>query len=251
MGDMSNDRNVYKLVDHLYATDINRTFWNQVRSRELDISKQLMLERFLKSDRSERSLYDALMRTTAEVRLGYQADKHVIAGDKMPGNLYYVPTLINWFPDAKVIHMFRDPRAILASERKRLMDNHGPGLILKRIRPIYSIVVVLYVTLTWLYAIRLHRIYSARYPDNYCLCKYEDLIENPNGNIKRLCEYLGIGFDNRMLTPERMDSSFDRTGCTGFDQAAVHRWKLQLKPWMKVWLSVCGGRCMKQFGYVP
>lgn len=251
MGDMSDDCNIHKLVDHLYAIDINRTFWNQIRSRELDIPKPLMLEQFLESDRSERSLYHVLMKLTAEARLGLRVDENIIIGDKMPGNLYHVPTLIDWFPDAKVIHMFRDPRAILASEWRRLMDQRRRTLASRFMNPLYSAIVVMYVTVTWLYATRLDRRYSDDYPENYRLFKYEDLVERPRIQVKELCEYVGIDMDDEMMTPVKKGSSFNYSAGKGFDKEAVNRWRTQLRPWMRFWITLLGGRLMKRFGYSP
>ena len=72
-----------------------------------------MLRRLLETDRSDAAIYQALLQGENEEAEG------LILGDKSGPNLYHVPTLLEWYPEAKVIHTMRDPRAVMASELKR------------------------------------------------------------------------------------------------------------------------------------
>jgi hypothetical protein len=176
-----------------------------------------------------------------------------VIGDKTPGHLYHVPQLMEWFPEAKIVHTFRDPRAILASEwkkRARYQSDRPIGMIS---RHIHTFVVVLHVTISWLYAVRLHEKYRAKYPRNYCLVKFEDVVSAPEKTIRTVCEFLGIEFHPDMLDPRQFDSSFaigSGQRATGFDTDALSRWEYHLSPWMKRWLAVVGGKHLKSFGYV-
>ena len=54
-------------------------------------------------------------------------------GEKTPGHWRWAPALLDWFPDARVIVMRRDPRAFVASKMKapyaaRYMPLHGTAL---------------------------------------------------------------------------------------------------------------------------
>lgn len=252
IGDMSDDSNVRKLVDYMYNEPINRSYWNQLRRGSLGFSKESLLRQFLNTDRSDRAIYDTLMKAVANAAFGETGEGEILIGEKMPGNLYHVPTLLEWFPDAKIVHTFRDPRAIMASEWKQLMDHRRKDFLSRLTNPVYSFVVVLYVTVSWLYAVKLHHTYSVRYPRNYRFSKYEELVGEPKKNVEELCGFLEIEFEEEMLSPVKKGSSFynDRKG-TGFDKAAINRWQTTLKPWMKVWLLLWGSKFMREFGYLP
>jgi hypothetical protein len=214
------------------------------------------LQALLASDRSERAIYTILLQVHAAT------GDHVILGDKTGPHLYHVPTLLRWFPDAKVIHTFRDPRAILASEHKKRMtqiqrwlgnarrqQRYGRAAALWLAKPLVSLAIVLYITTAWLRAAHLHYRYKQRYPQNYHLSKFEDLVNAPMPNVQALCHFLGLTFQPTMLQPPSVDSSFERKSESGFDQDALTRWHSGLQPWMKRWLLVWAGRDLKKFGY--
>ncbi len=248
-GDMSDDRNVHKFLEYLYSGKFQRTYCKQLYKGGLNFDRELLQREILQSDRSDRAIYTTLMVASAKADPAWpDADEHII-GDKMPGNLYYVPTLIEWFPDAKIIHTFRDPRAIMASEWRRLVEEGQKGWRSKITNSFRSVLVVLYVTITWLYAVKLHHRYSRSYPQNYYLSKYEDLVEESEKSVARLCDFIGIESDEEMLSPAKLGSSFVQRSGAGFDTKAINRWQQHLKPWMRVWLSFWSGRYLKEFGY--
>jgi hypothetical protein len=182
---------------------------------------------------------------------------NTILGDKSGPHLYYVPTLMEWFPDAKVVHTFRDPRAVLASRLlldRRVRAKRKGGRLrpiwLRLTEPLLSLMTVLYVTIAWLHAARLHYKYNKRYPKNYYLSRFEDLISEPEKSVRKLCEFLEIEFDSTMLSPPKIGSSYRPDGDTGFDQQTLTRWRSRLKPWMNAWLLLWGKKYLREFGYI-
>ena len=117
-------------------------------------------------------------------------------------------------------------------------------------KPFYSLFIVLHMTIAWLYAIRLHRRYEKRYPQNYHLVKFEDLVSKPEKSVRELCEFLGIEFDPKMLKPKQVHSSFASELIIGFDKQALTRWRNHLKPWMKIWMLIWVKKYLKEFGYI-
>jgi hypothetical protein len=244
IGDMSQDSNVRKLVDYMYSGKPDGGFWKRLRDGSLGVDREALLREMLASDRSDKDIYEVILRIHTTVT------DNTILGDKGT-QLRHVPTLIEWFPEAKIIHTFRDPRAILASEwLKRMTRAPATFYPVKPASRLYSFMIVSHITLTWLWAVRLHHKYRGDYPRNYHLLKFEDLVSEPEKHVKELCRFLDIEFDNRMLNPRKTDSSYSRQGGTGFDKQVLTRWQSQLKPWMKAWLFFWGSRYLKEFGYI-
>lgn len=245
LGDMSDDDNVRKLVDSMYGGKFNGTYWKQLQSGHLAVDKETFVQEILNSGRSDKEIYEIILRIHTRVT------ENTILGDKTPGNLYHVPTLLEWFPRAKIIHTFRDPRAILASEwRKRTQKEPANFYPVKMNSPFYSFMVVLHVTVTWLYAVKLHHKYQKLFPQNYYLSKFEDLINEPEKHIRSLCEFLEIEFNPPMLNPRQVGSSYARQAGTGFDSQTLTRWQSHLKPWMNSWLLLWGRKYLREFGYI-
>lgn len=246
MGDMTQDANVRKFVDLLYSGQVQETYCKLLRSDQLGVDRALFLRNLLDSDRDDRDVFRVMMEAPA------QASESEILGEKSPAHLYHVPTLLRWFPNAKVVHTFRDPRAVLMSELQK-RAKLGPRTVGARfIRPFLSFTTLMHMTVAWLYAIRLDARYRKLYPANYYLAKFEDLVSNPEPSVRRLCAFLDIEFRPEMLAPSMVDSSFkdgQRAG-SGFDKQAIDRWKDHINPWMNTWFLLWGRKSLREFGYV-
>jgi hypothetical protein len=139
--------------------------------------------------------------------------------------------------------------------RRRIKKAHDAGDLLqlfwfKLKEPVFSLIIVLYVTIAWLYAVRLHCKYNKAYPNNYCLSKFEDIVNNPEDTIYKLCGFLDIDFHPMMLTPPKVDSSFAPKGGTGFNVQTLNKWEGYLRPWMKHWVLLWGKKRLREFGYI-
>ncbi len=246
MGDLSKEANVYKLIDYFYANAPFRAggIWKDLKKGRF--SRENFSQKLLASDRTEKGVYEVILR----LRANMITNKTFLA-DKTNQHIYHVPTLIKWFPNAKIIHLLRDPRAILASELKRRMKIYPSGYYLpvKLGKPLYSFMIVLHMTIAWLYAVRLHQRHQKCYPQNYHMVKFEDLVSDPENTVKELCDFLDIEYDSRMLRPRQVHSSFASELVTGFDQKTLTRWQNHLKSWMKAWMFFWGKRYLRDFGY--
>jgi hypothetical protein len=244
IGDMSDDGNVYKLVEYMYSGKPDGGLWKRLRDGTFNITKDALAQEILSSGRTDKEIYRIILQLNTEVT------DNTLLGDKTPAHLYHVPTLMTWFPEAKVVHTFRDPRAILASEWRKRTAGKFTNFPASLFRSFYSFSIVLHVTLTWLYAVRLHHRYRKGYPHNYYLAKFEDIINAPEPSVRELCEFLEIEFQPEMLNPPRVGSSYGRGGGAGFDKQTLARWQTFLKPWMNVWLLIWVRRYLREFGYI-
>jgi hypothetical protein len=108
---------------------------------------------------------------------------------------------------------------------------------------------MLQTTIVWLESIyRCYR-HTKRYPNNYYPLRFEDLVRDPEYNIKRVCDFLGVDFQEKMLKQIVVSRGFT-AGQAGFDAQAADRWKEYIKPWINRWFLFWFRRPLKQFGYI-
>ena len=248
-GCLSQDVNVRLLVESIYS-DAGNNKNGCHRWLRLHVSQDDFLRRVLQSNRGERSIFKIMLDLHATIHC---TDKPIL-GEKTPSHIFYVSTLLEWFPKAKVIHIIRDPRAVLVSQlnRKRgyvVKSFESPPM--KYLNPLFVFLEVIHVTAVWLRGASLHFKYEELYPQNYYLVRYEDLIRKSENTVRQLCDYLGIAFPEEMLKQNIIGSSFTDKykGEDGFDVQAINRWKAYIKPWMKILIQLFAWKYLKKFGY--
>ena len=245
IGDRFDDDTIKKFVTYLFQNgkfNIHYSYLIQLRSGRLKIDKEALIKKMLESDRSDREIYKILLKSHVN-------DDEAIFGEKAPANLWHVPELISWFPNARIIHTFRDPRAILSSQWLAKTRSPVDYYFFKPPNPMYTFMIVMHITGAWLYAVFLHKKYQRSYPKNYFLIKFEDIINDPAYSIKKLCRFLEIEFDDQMLKPEQQGSSYSQKITSGFNVTTLNRWESYLQPWMKKWITLCTKKYLKEFGY--
>ncbi|MCK5232109.1 MAG: sulfotransferase [Desulfobulbaceae bacterium] len=248
-GDLSKDVNVRRLVESIYSDAGNnkRGSYGWLRAH---VNQEDFFRRLLQSDRSDESIFKIMLDLHAAMHC---TDKPIL-GEKTPSHVFHVSTLLEWFPKAKVIHIIRDPRAVLVSQlnRKRgyvVKKYENPPM--KYLNPLFVFLEVIHVTAVWLRGASLHFKYEKLYPQNYHLITYEDLIKKPANTISQLCDYLEITFSQEMLDQRVIGSSFTEkyAGEYGFNAQAINRWKAHIKPWMRIWIQLFAWNYLKKFGY--
>jgi hypothetical protein len=172
-----------------------------------------------------------------------------VMGEKTPGHLRYVTTIMEWFPNAKIIHMLRDPRAIFASELRRRKRTHTtPYIYLKRINVLYILYILLQTTFLWFEGIYRYSKHKRLYPENYYLLKFEDLIIDPEKTIRQVCDFLEVEYQDEMLNQKVVSQGF-QSGKSGFDTRAVERWRDYVSPWINTWFLFWFRKYFREFGY--
>lgn len=136
---------------------------------------------------------DALFSKTAE-----QHDKPRW-GNKTPKYVHHIDLLTNLFPDAKIIHLIRDPRDVAASI-KRVGWTHT----IKEAAQFWNERVT-----DGLQGRELSN-------DTYYELKYESLLENPSTTLQQIYNWLDIDFTNEVIEQYREDR--DRTSITKHEE---------------------------------
>ena len=174
----------------------------------------------LASDRTERGVFEAFLRIYADRR------GKAIMGEKTPAHLAYVETLLEWFPEGRVVHCMRDPRAIYVSELRRRAE-HAVAFPYRQLALVPALLerfVLLEVAWAWAAAVHRHRELRRRYPERYRLVRFEDLVAAPDDTLDGLCAFLGVDPEPRMLS-RRSPRRGARVGAAGFDAGAADRWR--------------------------
>ncbi|MEO8509636.1 MAG: sulfotransferase [Chloroflexota bacterium] len=244
------------LAVEMYTPDSfsGKGLWNWLRK---NVPVEAFTERLAATDRTLRSLFVLGMTLYAEDRCSEQAP--LVLGEKTPEHLADVPQLHAWFPDARFIHTFRDPRAIFTSELRRRQD--GRWGLKRRLPwlpdavgdPALMPIELGHTAITWRAAARLDSRYRRELGDRYLLVRFEDLIGDPEASLRRVCEFLGIAFSTSLLEARRTGSSYTagRHAGDGFDSKAAERWRDHIHPLASRFLSGALGADMERHGYVP
>lgn len=249
VGDLADDDSVRRLIELIYSGELQRRsrlrevspFWRWLTERvpRGDIEAYL-----LASDRTERGIFEAFLRIYADRR------GKAVMGEKTPAHLAYVETLLDWFPDGRIVHCMRDPRAIYVSELRRRSE-HPVGVPyrqLARVPALLARFVLLQVVWAWAAAINRHRELDRRYPDRYRLVRFEDLVTAPEATLQDVSGFLGVGVEPRMLE-QKVTSKGVLVGEAGFDAAAADRWRSRIDPRAKSAIELLLGRRLAEMGY--
>jgi hypothetical protein len=101
-----------------------------------------------------------------------------------PGNMLHALRLQEMFPDMKLVHVFRDPRDVVASHATK---RWSPSDHTKTVRAVADFISV------WL------DIRDGLRPANVFLLRFEDFIAAPADVLGRLCDFLELPFESAML----------------------------------------------------
>jgi len=129
--------------------------------------------------------------------------------EKTPSHTLLAGKLASEIPGALFIAVERDARDVVRSRMGILAAKKRMGQV-KASRPGLAITTARWV-LTWQhYANRIERL-DRRMPKRLLRVRYEDLLGDTEAEMKRVCKFLGLGFEPAMLkSPFRRNSVFAR-----------------------------------------
>lgn len=163
-------------------------------------------------------------------------------GDKSLHTEHYVDRVFTEFPNAKVLHITRDPRDRYASVRKR----HGRDV--PRLGGANG---------RWLFSMTKALDNRKRFPNQYKIIRFEDLASDPERIMKDVCDFIGEEYTPEMLT---MNGASDHTSSGGnssfgkiepgkISQKPIGRYREVLSNIEIAYIQLIAGRFMKQLGY--
>ncbi len=106
------------------------------------------------------------------------------SGDKTTGNALRFTWLAVHFPASRFVHLLRDPREVCMSRVVQIFNNGGlPG-----------------AARHWRAHVAAARAASAVLGDRMLEVRYEALVSEPREQLERLCAFIGIPFNDSMLS---------------------------------------------------
>lgn len=159
--------------------------------------------------------------------------------DHTPENINYASTLLQVFPDAQVVHLIRDGRAVANS----IMPlDWGPNTVIEAASWWKEIVGQ---------GLALEDTFP---PDRIVRVRYEDLVFEPEATVSQLCDALRLDYEPKMLTA----SGFHPPGYTVGqhsmigkrpDAGRATRWKQALTPRQIEIFESQAGDLLRDLGY--
>jgi hypothetical protein len=134
--------------------------------------------------------------------------------EKSPYNELFAGQIFTWWPEARCLHILRDPRDNFASYRRKHPDWSAE-----------------FFAANWRRSTQAGIKNRERFGDErYRLLKYEDLVQSPEEHLRQLAEFLGIAWDAGLTSPTRageawIGNSMFADRFQGISAAPLSRWR--------------------------
>lgn len=157
-------------------------------------------------------------------------------GEKNARHAMFTETLCEWYPGAHILHLVRDPRDVVASLLRMPFAPHN----------------VIGAARMWL-AHNLAALRSSGRPQ-YLAVRYEQLVTDPESELKRICSFVGEDYSPAMLIPNQ-DSTADRPWLHRAQEPVtaqrMQKWREELSAEDVSLAEWTIGSSMKLFEYEP
>ncbi|MEM9829702.1 MAG: sulfotransferase [Bacteroidota bacterium] len=145
---------------------------------------------------------------------GPKSSPNVIIGDKTPSYITKMRTLKqDIFPNAKFLHIIRDPRDCCLSAKK--LWGKSPLLFAS----------------VWHESVQKARSDAAIFSKDYLEIQYEELLEHPEKVLKRTCAFIGIDYQSEMITLKKPAENYgDAKNAKQIVNSNKKKYRLGLSP---------------------
>lgn len=124
-------------------------------------------------------------------------------GDKSLNVERYAKPIFEAYPEARILHMMRDPRDRYASVLTRWQYRRGG---------------IGSGTAMWLSSVKLGKRNQQKYPEQYKVVRYETLAAKPQETLSEICAFLGEEYSPHMLTMQGAEKFRDDGGNSSYGQ---------------------------------
>jgi len=158
-------------------------------------------------------------------------------GDKTPYYVMHIPKLIEWFPNAQIVHLIRDGRDVALSLFGRRHD--------------FSVYNTYFAAEYWESYVEKGRTLGSQFPPHqYMEMRYEDLLAHPEDSMQRLCSFLGEPYSAELFAV----TSVDDPGKTPLVHEPIKadnagKWRSKMTPAQIRAFESVAGKTLREFGY--
>ena len=228
---------------HYWIASRGRLFGDlaEAANRERAVDRYLELRRIQRLGLDLPALRRHLIeRSTGEASLFLELMKFCAAavgkvrfGDKTPHHALVARELLQWFPRARLVHLVRDPRDVVESLRRMPWSSGSLVADARLWRDCVDGV--------------------ARCDRNAVLeIRFEDLVERPEAELRRVCEFVGEPFDAAMVAPgppARSDRWWFDRALGPLEPERVGRWRAGLSHGEVALVEWIAGERLARHGY--
>ncbi len=157
----------------------------------------------------------------------------IIWGDKSPGYVRHLKLLYSVYPNAKFIHIIRDVRDYCLS----VNNAWGKNIFRSAQR--------------WNNDVMKCLKDSKNIPtDSYIQIRYEDLLEDPEDEISKICNFLNVNFNKKIIELSRPTEKIgDAKGKTFIMKSNKEKYKTEMSPKIQKKVESIAYAALIQFGY--
>jgi hypothetical protein len=158
--------------------------------------------------------------------------------EKSPYNEYYAAQIFAWWPEARCIHILRDPRDNYVSYRRKHPDWQPE-----------------FFAANWRRSTRLGQENRGRFgAARYLILRYEDLTQAPEATLRQLSAFLQIDWDPSLGAPTRAGAQWTGNSMfsdqfQGISAGPVARWRGALSLQDAAVIEIMARSPMDQFQY--
>jgi len=228
-----------------------RTVWKKLlrlgRSDDLDLAWKLIKnERFFKQWKLAPSRVEEVL--AAHPPVSYpdlvrvlfaayaQGVGKPLTADKTPSHAHNFDWFAACFPQSRFVHVLRDPREVCMSLSVQPWHRRG----------------IAQAAWEWTDTVRAARRAKVGLSTRYIEVRYEDLVRDPEAELRRLCGFAGLSFAQDMLDyPRSANLLLDdhHTLSRGLLRAGLRGWQDELESDDVALIELIAGRLMDEVGY--
>lgn len=243
LGDPATDPTVRRLI-----AERLKMLYLQYNNREQHLRIQrLFAETDLAARLCASQSYQEMMATFMTFRMRSAGKRRW--GNNHPRDVFELRHIFALFPDAKVVVCVRNVLDFLASYREkwRRSERAGRDDNVERLRRLYHPVIT---SLLWRSSVRNANAAFQQWGDQMFLNRYEDMVQNPERQTHRLCDFIGESFEPTMVNVRSNNSSQD-VPAEGIFTTSVGRWRTILTDSEAYVAQMICRNEMQQLGYMP
>jgi len=188
------------LIHCLTKTNHFGMYWEKNQS----FTTQEIRNYFSTENVDEKNIYNFLMERDLSKSGKSKKDIKYI-GEKTPLNIFHVKQMLEWFPDALVLFIYRNPIDVLRSEVNKKMK---PDYFIAKGNPFYPYGLVAFVFLEWFLAALIALYNHTVHKKNVLVVSYEQLSAHQKGSLLKICSAIDIDYTESLCVFKKIASSY-------------------------------------------